>query len=121
MGFGLATVLTTIFLADTVDYGEYKNGQRSESVIFSLQTFVVKLGSALSVLIAGIGIDVIKLDKDALNQTTQTLTGLRFLMIVVPMVGLLLTILFFNKKYKLSESKLSEINESLNLKKAVND
>lgn len=121
MGFGLATVLTTIFLADTVDYGEYKNGQRSESVIFSLQTFVVKLGSALSVLIAGIGIDVIKLDKDALKQSTQTLTGLRILMIVVPMVGLILTILFFNKKYKLTESRLAEISESLNSKQVSND
>ena len=121
MGFGLATVLTTIFLADTVDYGEYKNGQRSESVIFSLQTFVVKLGSAVSVLIAGIGIDVIKLDKDALTQSAQTLAGLRFLMIVLPMFGLLMTIIFFNKKYKLTESKLSEIGHSLDQRKASND
>lgn len=67
LGFGLATVLTTIFLADTVDYGEWKNGGRNESVIFSLQTFVVKLASAISVLIAGIGLDAIKLDTEAIT------------------------------------------------------
>jgi sugar (Glycoside-Pentoside-Hexuronide) transporter len=72
-GFGLATVLTTIFLADTVDYGEWKNNQRSESVIFSLQTFVVKLASAISVLIAGVGIDAIKLDTNAMVQSSATL------------------------------------------------
>ena len=43
--FGMLTVLTTIFLANTVDYGELKNSRRDESVIFSMQTFVVKLAS----------------------------------------------------------------------------
>ncbi len=38
--FGMLTVLTTIFLANTVDYGELKNSRRDESVIFSMQTFV---------------------------------------------------------------------------------
>ena len=51
VGFGLATVLTTIFLADTVDYGEWKSQLRNESVIFSFQTFVFKLHSAISVFI----------------------------------------------------------------------
>ncbi|MCR5293150.1 MAG: glycoside-pentoside-hexuronide (GPH):cation symporter, partial [Eubacterium sp.] len=40
---GVLQVLTTVFLANTVDYGELKNGRRDESVIFSMQTFVVKL------------------------------------------------------------------------------
>ena len=109
MGFGVATVLTTIFLADTVDYGEWKMGQRSESVVFSLQTFVVKLASAISVLIAGVGLDLIKLDVNALSQTASTLFGLRILMIVVPMVGLAASLMFFLKKYRLTETLLDEM------------
>ena len=108
-GFGLATVLTTIFLADTVDYGQWKNNQRNESVVFSLQTFVVKLASAISVLIAGVGLDLIKLDKDAAIQTVSTLSGLRVLMIIVPMAGLIVSILFFTSKYKLTEKRMGEI------------
>ena len=50
--FGLLTVLTTVFLANTVDYGELKNSRRDESVIFSMQTFVVKLASGVSALIS---------------------------------------------------------------------
>ena len=46
--FGMLTVLTTVFLANTVDYGEMKNGRRDESVIFSMQTFVVKLASGVA-------------------------------------------------------------------------
>lgn len=116
-GFGLATVLTTIFLADTVDYGEWKNGQRSESVIFSLQTFVVKLASAVSALIAGVGLDVIKLDQDAAAQTEFTTNGLRILMLGFPMVGLVISIIFFTRKYKLDEGMLRKISEDLKSRK----
>ncbi len=117
IGFGLATVLTTIFLADTVDYGEWKNGQRNESVVFSLQTFVVKLASAVSVLIAGIGLDVIGLNVNETVQTTGTLFGLRAIMIAIPMIGLTISILFFMKKYKLTETRLKEISEELKERK----
>lgn len=41
---GMLNVVITVFLANTVDYGELKNGRRDESVIFSMQTFVVKAG-----------------------------------------------------------------------------
>ncbi len=112
-GFGLATVLTTIFLADTVDYGEWKNGQRNESIVFSLQTFVVKLASAISVLIAGVGLDLIKLDQNAAVQTASTLGGLRVIMIVLPMVGLIVSIFFFTSKYKLTEVRMDEIVSDL--------
>lgn len=120
-GFGLATVLTTIFLADTVDYGEWKNGQRNESVIFSLQTFVVKLASAVSVLIAGVGIDIIGLDANIAVQSTSTIMGLRFIMCIIPMIGLVLSILYFMKNYKLDQNRLEEITEELAERRAVCD
>lgn len=112
-GFGLATVLTTVFLADSVDYGEWKTRQRSESVIFSMQTFVVQLASAFSALIAGIGIDLIKLDVKAPVQTEATLQGMRIFMIILPMLGLLISILFFRRKYRLSEDTMGQIVKEL--------
>lgn len=121
IGFGLATVLTTIFLADTVDYGEWKNNQRNESVVFSLQTFVVKLASAVSALIAGIGIDLIHLDNKAATQSASTIFGLRVIMIVVPMIGLICSILFFTKKYKLDETFLSKITSELKGRRTYDD
>lgn len=108
-GFGLATVLTTVFLADTVDYGEWKTKQRSESVIFSMQTFVVQLASAFSALFAGIGIDLVKLDVDAEIQTPAALQGLRIFMIIIPMAGLLVALLYFRRKYRLTEDYIGTI------------
>lgn len=113
IGFGLTTVLTTVFLADTVDYGEYKTGQRSESVVFSMQTFVVKLASAISVLIAGVGIDLIGLDVTAPVQSAGTLLGLRLLMVALPVAGLLFSIVYFMKKYRLTEEENARISQAL--------
>lgn len=113
IGFGLATVLTTVFLADTVDYGEYKTGSRNESVVFSMQTFVVKLASAVSVLIAGVGIDLIGLDDTAAVQTESTLLGLRLLMVALPVAGLVFSILYFVRKYRLTEAENARISEAL--------
>mgnify|MGYP003036011865 FL=1 len=55
---GVLTVLTTVFLANTVDYGQLKNHRRDESVIFSMQTFVVKLASGVAALIASICLQI---------------------------------------------------------------
>lgn len=49
---GMLNVIITVFLANTVDYGEWKNHRRDESVIFSMQTFVVKLSSGVAALAA---------------------------------------------------------------------
>lgn len=46
---GMLSVLTTLFLSNSVDYGQLKTGRREESVIFSMQTFVVKAASGVCV------------------------------------------------------------------------
>ena len=53
LGTGLELGCATVFLADVVDYGEFKLGTRNEGVVFSLQTLIVKFTAALTAL--GIG------------------------------------------------------------------
>ena len=117
-GNGMLTVLTTVFLADTVDYGELKNGHREESVIFSMQTFVVKLASGLAVMIASVGLDLINLDTEAAVQTGSTVMGLRLIMSLLPIVGLAITMVFF-RRYKLNANELKNISAQLEEARAV--
>ncbi len=119
-GNGMLVVLTTMFLANTVDYGEYKNKVREESVIFSMQTFVVKLASGVSAMIASVGIMVIGLkgnDGDGVGvvQSSETIMGLRLMMTIIPIVILFFALIFFTKKYILTEEKLEEISESIEI------
>ena len=120
---GMLSVLTTVFLSGSVDYGELKSGRREESVIFSMQTFVVKAASGVAVFLTGIGLDLIGLagnteDEAAVAvQAASTLTGLRLLMTILPMIGLGVAFLFFRKKFKLTDAYAAEIAQQLREKK----
>ena len=121
--FGMLTVLTTVFLANTVDYGEMKNGRRDESVIFSMQTFVVKLASGVAAFIASICLTVCNLSSDtAGTQVAETaggsVAGLRLTMTVLPIAGLLAAIFLFHKKYILTEENIEKITAQIKEKKA---
>ena len=53
VGLALCSVLTTIMLADSVDYGEFRTGVRAEALLFAAQTMSVKLGLVIAYLITG--------------------------------------------------------------------
>ena len=121
---GVLQVLTTVFLANTVDYGELKNGRRDESVIFSMQTFVVKLASGVAAFIASICLSVNNLSKSDVTEAEQVKDfaegveasaklGLRMTMTIIPVIGLFIAIIVFAKKFILTEEKVQEIADQL--------
>ena len=122
---GVLQVLTTIYLANTVEYGELKNNRRDESVIFSMQTFVVKLASGVAALLASLCLTVFKLSEgtdvseaDKIRDFAATVAasskvGLRMTMTILPIIGLFVGIFWFRKKYMLTDEKMDEINGAL--------
>ena len=116
---GMLTVLTTVFLTSTVDYAELKNGTREESVIFSMQTFVVKAASGVAVFLVGIGLQLIgmgavsgksqdELDQISLTFTGSMSTGLRLMMTLLPILGLIIAFIFFNNRFKITDQVAEE-------------
>lgn len=120
---GMLSVLTTIFLANTVDYGELKNNRRDESVIFSMQTFVVKLASGVAALIASVCLSVFHISDDTSTAVESvagsSVVGLRMTMTVVPIAGLLIAVFLFHKKYILTEEKVEEISGQVKAKQTA--
>ena len=121
---GMLSVLTTVFLANTVDYGELRNHRRDESVIFSMQTFVVKLASGVAVFIASLCLQIFNLSSAATTEADQTVdfaagvtagakAGLRMTMAVVPIAGLLVAFFWFRRKYILTDEKIEEIAQQV--------
>lgn len=123
---GMLTVLTTLFLSNSVDYGELKTGRREESVIFSMQTFVVKAASGVAVFLTGIGLDLIGLQGSAEDagpasaQSAGTLLGLRLMMTVLPMIVLAVALILFRKKFLLTDKRAEEIGRELRLREDSN-
>ena len=113
---GLLNVIVTVFLANSVDYGEYKNNRRDESVIFSMQTFVVKLASGLSALLASLCLQIFNISKDEEAVTTLaggSVMGLRMTMTLIPMIGLTVAFIVFKKKFILTDSEVERINKEI--------
>ncbi len=122
---GMLSVLTTVFLANTVDYGELKNNRRDESVIFSMQTFVVKLASGVAALVASICLSVCNLSNDTSETAAVAATGsgsvvgLRMTMTLLPIAGLLIAVFVFHKHYILNEQKVEEIAAEVKKRRAA--
>ena len=112
-GIGIILVTSTAQMADTVDYAEWKLGKRSEGVIFSLNSFAIKLGQAVGGGIIGYGLTAIGYEGNQV-QGEGTLLGLRILISVVPMLLGLVSILVYagyelnNRTMKQMESELSK-------------
>jgi melibiose permease len=117
---GMLNVIVTIFLANTVDYGELKNDRRDESVIFSMQTFVVKLSSGIAALAASIVLTVFHIRKDEETVLTaidaSSRLGLRMCMTIIPIVVLIVGLIVFRRNYVLTDEKLDEITKELKRK-----
>ncbi|MGL5314747.1 MAG: melibiose:sodium transporter MelB [Peptostreptococcaceae bacterium] len=118
MGSGLLLGSTTVMLADVVDYGEFKLGTRNESIVFSVQTLLVKAASAVSGWLVGVGLSLVGYVAGA-TQTAATIMGMRIIMIGVPIVCAIVMYIIYKSKFKLNgefhDKVLSELD---NRKKA---
>ncbi|MCD8380183.1 MAG: glycoside-pentoside-hexuronide (GPH):cation symporter [Lachnospiraceae bacterium] len=119
---GMLTVLTTIFLANTVDYGEVKNNRRDESVIFSMQTFVVKLASGIAALVASICLSVCNLSSDTDAEAVaeaagSSVAGLRMTMTVFPIAMLFIAVWLFHKRYLLTDEKVEALADEIRMRR----
>ena len=131
---GILNVICTVFLANTCDYGELKNGRRDESVIFSMQTFVVKLASGIAALVASVCLTIFNIQQNSdvemnlsvllskvtsiRNNVVETIDtsavfGLRMVMTLAPIFVLVIALLIFKAKYILTDKKLEEISKEL--------
>lgn len=70
-------------LPDTVEFGEWKTGIRSESTIFGAVAFAQKLALGFATLIAGLLLDGFGYVANA-EQTPLALTGLKIMISIIP-------------------------------------
>lgn len=120
LGSGLQLGTVTVVLADIVDYGEYKLGTRNESVIFSIQTLLVKFASAMGALFTGFALDATGYIPDAV-QSASTINGIRVIMTALPIIFVIISFIIYKKYYKLNSKYMSRIMNILSLKKEENN
>ncbi|MGL5693712.1 MAG: MFS transporter [Peptostreptococcaceae bacterium] len=114
-GVGAAMVITTSMTADTIEYAEWKTGQRNEGVITSSRTLITKFGMAIT---GGVVSAILVLVNYQPNvaQTIETMTAFHTIASIVP--GIVMCIgcipLFF---YDLTEEKHAQIVKEIEERK----
>ncbi|MBQ9123474.1 MAG: MFS transporter [Lachnospiraceae bacterium] len=116
VGQAFIQVLMLLFLTDSVEYGEWKLGKRNDSVTFSLQPFINKMGGAIASGVVG-AIVIISGMQEAQSAADMTASGLLILkmaMMVFPLVCIVVGFLIYRAKYILDEAMFNKIVEELN-------
>ena len=111
-GGGVANGLGTVMLADVVDYGHYKTGKRSESILFSVQTMLVKFAGAFAGFFIGVSLSLIGYVPNAI-QSDVTVMGLQVLMIGLPTLFLVGSIWVYRRTFRLHGQLHHEVSEFL--------
>ena len=107
LGMAAPLVLQTSMIADTIEYAELKTGQRSEGLIFSSQTFMVKFSNALTSWVMGVILTATGFVAN-MGQSAAALQGIHIIISLFPFIACAIAIvpMFF---YPLTEKKHAEI------------
>ena len=83
------------------------------SVVFSLQTLIVKLTAAFTALAIGFVLELTGYVPNTV-QSLATQNSIRVLMCVVPTIGVILAYVVFKSKYKLDDKFMKKVVAKLN-------
>ena len=125
-------LLMLLFLADAVEYGQWKLGKRNASVSFAVQPFINKLGGAI-----GTGVVTVTLIVSGINDVSNRIAGLdtvadaaqiealingvtgapiwimKVAMMLLPLVCILAGFILYARKFKIDETMYAQIVEDL--------
>ena len=101
--FGFIQVMYPMYTSDCIEYGEWKTGERTTGLAFSMQTFTTKLGAALAVSLGGFLLSAFGYVPNAV-QSERALLGIFSMMTLVPAAGLVIFLIIFGLFYKLKEA-----------------
>ncbi|MDD4291404.1 MAG: glycoside-pentoside-hexuronide (GPH):cation symporter [Clostridia bacterium] len=125
-------LLMLVFLADTVEYGEWKLNKRNESVSFAVQPFINKLGGALGTGIVGLTLIVSGLNgveqqfsQAGAEEQAALIAGvensslwiMKIAMLILPLICVAVGFLIYRKKYIIDKEMYDKIITELDERK----
>lgn len=111
IGQAFIQLLMLMFLADTVEYGQWKLGNRNESITFSVQPFINKIGGAIANGIVGAtlilsGINAAETPDDV---TEAGLLMMKLAMLILPLVFIVIGYIIYRRKFKIDKELFDKI------------
>jgi melibiose permease/lactose/raffinose/galactose permease len=115
IGQAFIQLLMLMFLTDTIEYGQWKLGRRNESITFSVQPFINKIGGAIANGIVGATLIISGINSAAApNDVTDTgLLTMKFAMLILPLITITAGYFVYRSKYKIDKEMFNKIVSDL--------
>lgn len=106
VGQSFIQLLMMMYIADSVEYGQWKSGKRNESVTFSIQPLIYKCSNAVASLMTGVTLiwSGIKKAETAADVSHQGVVGFKISMMLIPLALVLVCFFLIKKFYKIDEA-----------------
>ena len=128
-------LLMLLFLADAVEYGEWKLGKRNEAASFAVQPFINQFGGAASkgivsftLIISGINMIANAASADPLNAAEiiaatpdSAIWIMKIAMMILPLICILVGFVLYMKKFRIDEEMYAKILADLKERENSND
>jgi len=114
-GQSFIQLLMLMFLADSVDYGHWKLGKRNDSISFSIQPLINKMGGAVGsgVVAAVVIISGINTANTAADVTEEGLLLMKAAMLILPMLCIIVSYILYRWKFKIDAKFHAQILSDL--------
>lgn len=115
VGQAFIQTLMLMFLADTVEYGQWKLGKRNDSITFSIQPLINKLGAAVATGVVTLTLIVsgINSAESAADVTARGLLTLKIAMMALPLLAIVVGYAVYRKKYRIDEAMYQDLVKEL--------
>lgn len=128
-------LLMLLFLADAVEYGEWKLGKRNEAASFAVQPFINQFGGAASkgvvsftLIISGINMIANDIAANPANEAQiianmpeSAVWIMKISMMILPLICILVGFFLYNKKFKIDEETYAQILADLKQREEANE
>ena len=114
-GEAFIQILMLMFLADTVEYGQWKLGRRNEAVTFALQPFINKMGGALGTAIVGAVVITSGINQavSAADVGVEGLLQMRLAMLGFPPLLMVVGYFVYRRWFRIDEQFYTQILKDL--------
>ncbi len=113
LGLTAFTMLVWALVTESIDYQEYKSGERSDGTMYSIYTFSRKIGSAAAASISTALIGVAGFVAGAAEQVPEFGENIRKLVILMPLFGSIVILISIWFLYPLTQVKSEEMYAKL--------
>ena len=123
IGQAFIQLLMLMFLADTIEYGQLKLRRRHESITFSVQPLINKLGGAVASGIVGATVILSGINSaaSAADVRPEGIQLMKAAMLILPLACILLGYFVYARYYKIDEQRYQQILVELRQRGDIRD